>query len=180
MQSQVCKDTHCEVTGPQPLDNFGKSKRHKSGHGTTCKACVARRFREYRASEEGKVKSRAATKKYAKANPEVCRAKVARWKERNMDKVLADNEKRRLQKKNQYVEDVNRTTLWKRDQGECQRCFHKVELNKYHMDHIWPVSRGGVHSYANTQVLCDPCNTVKWARYPNVWELMKIYKRVIT
>ncbi len=179
MEMQICKDTHCEFKGPQPLENFGKSKRHKSGHNTKCKSCVARRFREFRATPEGKEKSKAAVRKYAKANPEVGRAKVARWKQRNMDKVLADNERRRLQKRNQYIEDVNRTTLWKRDQGKCQRCFNPVKLENYHMDHIWPVSRGGVHSYANTQVLCENCNGEKWASYPSVWEMLKIYKRLI-
>ncbi len=179
METQICKDTHCEFKEAQPLENFGRSKRHKSGYNTKCKACVARHFREVRATPEGKERSRIATRKYAKANPEVQRAKVARWKKKNMNKVLADNERRRLKKNNQFVEDVNRTTLWKRDKGLCQRCKISVPLDAYHMDHIWPVSRGGVHSYANTQVLCETCNSIKWANFPTVWEMMKIYRRII-
>jgi HNH endonuclease len=48
-----------------------------------------------------------------------------------------------------------------RDGGRCRKCGSTQQL---HFDHVIPVSRGGVNSVANIQLLCGACNRAKGAR----------------
>jgi hypothetical protein len=48
-----------------------------------------------------------------------------------------------------------------RDGGRCRKCGSTQQL---HFDHVIPVSRGGVNSVANIQLLCGACNRAKGTR----------------
>lgn len=69
------------------------------------------------------------------------------------------------------VESVNPIKVFDRDNWVCQLCGHKVLRSKrgsYHprspeLDHIIPISKGGEHSYRNTQCTCRQCNWSKGA-----------------
>ena len=52
--------------------------------------------------------------------------------------------------------------------GKCVNC-KKILKNKYHIDHIQPVARGGTNHYWNLQLLCPSCNCRKYAKDPIVW-----------
>ena len=65
---------------------------------------------------------------------------------------------RRLRKRNQFVEHVDRATLYERDGGMCGICHLLVAIDLWEMDHIIPLSREGEHSYANTRISHDVCN----------------------
>ena len=66
-------------------------------------------------------------------------------------------------------ETVYRTKVFDRDGWTCQVCGcdtpkelkGTLEDNAPELDHIVPVSKGGHHSYANTQCLCRICNILK-------------------
>jgi hypothetical protein len=69
---------------------------------------------------------------------------------------------------------IERIVAWKvfsRDKFRCQLCNIKVQKNDYlldnaaEVDHIVPVSLGGVHSYSNVQTLCRKCNQTKSNKY---------------
>ena len=70
--------------------------------------------------------------------------------------------KRRSNKKNQFVENVDPLVIYKRDEGICKICGKKVG-SKWEVDHIIPLSRGGEHSYKNSQLAHPVCNRKKWA-----------------
>lgn len=67
------------------------------------------------------------------------------------------------------VERVNPTKVFDRDGWSCMQCGVSTprELrgtykpNAPELDHIVPLSKGGEHSYANTQCLCRRCNAMK-------------------
>jgi len=67
------------------------------------------------------------------------------------------------------VEPVNPTKVFERDGWRCQCCRKPTPRDKrgtYHprapeLDHIIPLSKGGEHSYRNTQLLCRACNAAK-------------------
>ena len=70
------------------------------------------------------------------------------------------------------VETVNPTIVFNRDGWRCQLCGTPTPrklrgLNKPRspeLDHIVPLSRGGSHSYTNTQCACRSCNGDKGNR----------------
>jgi 5-methylcytosine-specific restriction endonuclease McrA len=77
--------------------------------------------------------------------------------------------KRRSRERAAVVEDVSRLMVFQRDSWRCRACMAAtpqrlmgtLEDDAPELDHIVPLSRGGVHSYANTQCLCRVCNILK-------------------
>lgn len=52
-----------------------------------------------------------------------------------------------------------------KQKGKCAIC--KISLkDKYHVDHIYPISKGGMHEPKNIQILCATCNVRKSAKDP--------------
>jgi 5-methylcytosine-specific restriction endonuclease McrA len=50
-----------------------------------------------------------------------------------------------------------------RDEGICHICGAVVDENKWHLDHIVPISKGGAHSYTNVATSHPKCNLEKGA-----------------
>lgn len=77
--------------------------------------------------------------------------------------------KRKALERSVRAEAVNPLIVFERCEWHCQRCGthtpshlrgqHKP--NSPELDHIVPLSKGGEHSYANTQLLCRKCNAFK-------------------
>ena len=57
--------------------------------------------------------------------------------------------------------------LYAAQNGRCIYC-NKQFQQKYHVDHIQPISRGGTNNRSNLQLLCKPCNLAKHCRDPFV------------
>jgi len=81
-------------------------------------------------------------------------------------------QKERARMRNVKVETVNAMRVFKRDGWYCQLCGKKlnpkhkgtIKDNAPELDHIIPLSKGGEHSYRNTQCACRRCNREKGAR----------------
>lgn len=64
------------------------------------------------------------------------------------------------------AEPVDRVKVFNRDKWKCRMCGVKVQAkrpnddNAAQLDHIVPLSKGGVHTYSNVQCLCRKCNCV--------------------
>ncbi len=88
-----------------------------------------------------------------------------------ISKRLAAN-MRRARLAGSTVERVDPFEVFERDGWRCQACGIKTpkaqrgkhKPNSPELDHIVPLSRGGEHSYKNTQCLCRACNMSKGAR----------------
>lgn len=66
-----------------------------------------------------------------------------------------------------YTEEVTPQALVARDGVHCCHCNEMLtEEFPGQIDHIIPLSRGGVHALYNTQLLCDRCNRAKWYTIP--------------
>jgi 5-methylcytosine-specific restriction endonuclease McrA len=51
-----------------------------------------------------------------------------------------------------------------RDKGVCGWCHTSVELKDGEVDHIYPLSRGGKHTWENVQLTHFWCNSAKGNR----------------
>ena len=56
---------------------------------------------------------------------------------------------------------ISRSDLYKRDGGICGICNKPVTRELFEMDHIFPLSKGGPHTWANVQIAHQSCNVRK-------------------
>lgn len=85
------------------------------------------------------------------------------------------NHTRRARMKNAFVEKVDPLIVFERNNWICQLCQTPVSKSKNRnlvdiasLDHIIPISKGGEHSYANTQLAHLSCNIRKGASTPKI------------
>ena len=100
------------------------------------------------------------------ANPD----RVKQWRKQNMQSILARNRNRRSLKRlaagTHTAEDI--AELYKRQRGKCGTCKHQL-FNKYHVEHITPLVRGGGNGPDNLQLLCPSCNLRKHTKDGYEW-----------
>ena len=86
---------------------------------------------------------------------------------RNVLENIKFNNSREQIIKNERAKLTNglRFKILKRDNYRCQLCgATQLDGVKLHIDHIFPVSKGGKTEESNLQVLCDSCNMGKSAK----------------
>lgn len=124
--------------------------------------CAYHAERVWKRANRGRMN--ASNRRYARKHPERVSAWNKKWRYANPDKQSEYQLARLSRLRGQFVERVYRSVLFRRDKGLCGLCGKKVDPANWHMDHIVPLSRGGEHSYANTQVSHPFCNVSKGAR----------------
>ena len=65
----------------------------------------------------------------------------------------------------------NRRNLHRRDGGACQYCGKTLTLEEMTIDHVCPISRGGLTDWDNCVVACRRCNGRKADRLPHEADL---------
>ena len=143
MAVKIC--TTCLL--PKDLENdFWRSRngRTKDGYKNECKDCAKARRRDWAAHN---------------------REREAEW---NRLKYLASPESYKIRaadyvarKIQAFVEQVDPLIVLERYDGVCGICLDDVDPLRFEVDHIIPLSRGGEHSYANTQPSHPSCNAAK-------------------
>lgn len=59
---------------------------------------------------------------------------------------------------------AQRAAIYRRDNGQCQKCGIACSWDDWHADHVKPWSKGGKTIVENGQVLCPDCNLKKGAK----------------
>lgn len=97
------------------------------------------------------------------------RMKASPWDERRR----MHDQARRARKMAAFVEVVSVEVVAERDGYQCGICAGSVDMQLPHpdplsrsLDHVIPLSRGGKHSYLNTQLAHLRCNVSKGAKVP--------------
>lgn len=134
---------------------FFKYKRTKDGRYPQCKTCRA----------EAKVASREKDNEYRRAwrkdNPDKVRAQNSRYYEKNSHVYMKNNAKRRaaLSDQTPYLTADERAQMdylyWLRKDLEA------ISGEFYDVDHIHPISKGGLHHPDNLQILPRDLNRRK-------------------
>ena len=142
---------------------------------------------KYYKSEKGLYKARIRTKQFRNRNPEYVRKQAEieksrkRWltkdyrlKNKISSKNYRQTEKGKISNKNgkarrrSYLENAGSFTLkeWldkvKEFNNKCAICGKELKLT---VDHIKPVSKGGMNTIDNIQPLCKSCNSKKSNKY---------------
>lgn len=141
-------------------DEYTRVAKGSDKRQGTCKACVREGQRnnpqKYRRNVEWERRQKAAETEWAQAR---------------LDRQRHVRYRRRAAKRSNYVEFVSPTVVFERDGYICQLCEESIsrdatypDLMSPSIDHVIPLSRGGEHSYANTQTAHLRCNISKGNR----------------
>ena len=170
---KTCKD--CKEL--KQFNEFWKNSNYKIGLQPYCKPCSRQRRRLWVLANHDK--ARASEKRWKIANPdkvkiyrsrEYARHKQAykerakKWKRANPDKVLDCTRAYQARKLSNFVERVERTKVYERDNGICGICEQFIELADFSVDHVIPLVLGGHHSYVNVQAAHLLCNSKKGSK----------------
>lgn len=115
----------------------------------------SRRWRENNPDYERKYQRR-----YHKNNCAKARRRVRQWRKENPEKKRAQMLLYRARKATATIGDP--TELQERISNIYEEsCVWCGSEDNIHVDHIWPLSKGGAHAAYNLQALCGSCNSRK-------------------
>ena len=148
------------------IENIRAQDRERCKERYSAKAEMYRkRDRARYAANPSKVKER--VRSYYAANSEKVNAKNKAWQKANPNHQRLYRHRRRARKLNQagHVSPNIEQTLLVEQANRCNGCHRifNVEL-KHTVDHIIPLSRGGIDEDTNLQLLCKSCNSSKLDR----------------
>lgn len=136
--------------------------------------------KEYKKKKSDQVKKK--QKEWRDANKDKIREKSAAYKQKNKERIKALKDSWRSRNKNvEKIHNQNRRSRIKANGGKLSRdivdrllalqkgrcaCCGLVLGDKYHLDHIMPLSLGGSNTDSNVQILRAECNLKKRAKHP--------------
>ncbi len=120
----------------------------------------------YRKINAEKIKERRTARRKEKGDAlrEQSRNFYKRNKERMRPQRKAAKAMRRSALGSVTKQDVE--TLLHLQKWRCAACKADVKKVGYHLDHIFPLSKGGTNDRNNLQILCPACNLSKSAKHP--------------
>lgn len=148
----------------KPLTSFYKDKRCVDGRYSACKICARRAANIWKKAQAEWVAEY--TRRYRLAHPELTAQKMREWRKKNKPKL------RGYWAKWNPVCNAKRRALKKA--ALCNCCSADAFLELYerarrlgmHVDHVHPLSKGGIHCLRNLQLLTPLENQRKGAKLP--------------
>lgn len=101
---------------------------------------------------------------YRNKNRELCKVRVRNSQKKNPLRLRINKYKRRIREGDGRVTVKRINALLVIQEGNCVYC--RIELVKFHVDHIVPLAKGGTNTDDNIQLLCPTCNRKKGSKYP--------------
>ena len=143
------------------------------------RAKIAADNRVHLESPEARERKREYERAYYQQNRERMDAAATAWRKQHPDRSRAIGKASRTRRPDSQrnatarrrarllgagrVERVDRRVVLELSNGVCGICGHVVDPARFHVDHVVPLSRGGDHSYENTQAAHPTCNRRKGA-----------------
>lgn len=177
--SSTKRCTKCGET--KSLDAFNRDRRRPLGRRSYCRACQrtwreANRDRRREYDRAGREANREYFREYKRAWYEANRDRKREynraWYEANRDLRREYEHRRRARKRAAALEEFSPADVyaWWEELG-AYTCFWCdlpfAEGDRIHVDHVWPLSRGGHHAVRNLVPACERCNLTKNSSLPH-------------
>lgn len=111
-------------------------------------------------------------KEYRMKNKEKRRASARRYYAENSEAYKVRARERKMLKRKVSDGTITNTALvelYKNQEGLCGYCSCDLESTTRHLDHIVPLSRGGLHTLVNVHWTCAECNLSKKDQTEEEW-----------
>lgn len=145
------------------INLFYKDKSKLDGLTTICKNCKNISNLMWQKLHPDAVNK--SKEKYRKNNPEKTRQAISNWQKNNPEAVANKSHKRRAKIKNGSCH-VDKKELQKLYGSSCLYCGSTESIT---IDHIVPISRGGIHAIGNLAPACAFCNSSKGTKTLTEW-----------
>lgn len=125
--------------------------------------------RQYRESNKDSLKIY--RQQYQKANRDRIKKQVAGYQKNNLLVFRLAKHKRRSRENSaggtlsKNIADI----LIDLQKNKCRICKTELTRSKFHLDHIHPISKGGMNIDSNIQLLCPTCNLKKGSKLPHIY-----------
>lgn len=169
-----CKET-------KPLSSYQKDKSRGDGLRRYCRDCGREMTAEWRVRNIERSRElvrnnyarhaetyAAMARNYYESNKETVQQYKKDYRRNNPIKIRNINEDMRAKRMAAFVEKVDREIVFDRDHGVCHLCGNFVDPNNWHLEHINPITKGGLHCYDNVAVAHPSCN---WRKYNKIIDL---------
>lgn len=162
---KVCKK--CGVN--KTFEEFYKHKLTSDGRRGECKACVKLHNTNYHVAN--KIENNRRNKAYYYKNKEDALARVKKYRQEKPASSRNYGMKRRALMRNSGMFLVSTKEIEKLYTQPCIYCGSKENIT---IDHVIPLTRGGMHSIGNLAPACSHCNSSKNNRTVTEWRMSKI------
>jgi 5-methylcytosine-specific restriction endonuclease McrA len=121
--------------------------------------------------QENSEKEKARMKKWREENPEY----IKKWFRDNREKARLYCQKRRallLEATTEHFTHEDLLDFWSENEINYKECFYcekEMSEGPEHIDHYYPLSKGGPHERANLRPSCAHCNLSKHAKQPETF-----------
>lgn len=151
------------------LDNIDYIKEQQKEYYEANKDHIKQKAASYKKENPDKVSAWGAIR-YVRHKERILSVSSA-WKSRNPIARRAHCQKRRAISEGAEgsFTSMEISALFSMQRGKCAICEKKLKCDgpeKYHIDHIQPISKGGANWITNIQLACQSCNLTKSAKDP--------------
>lgn len=161
----TCKPCHNKATKKWRDENLDHTKKYRDKWFENNKDRTKETSAAYKIANPEKLKIMA--RNWRVLNKEKTLTTSSIWRENNKDRCSVHRQNRRSRVRNSdgILTIGLSDRLYALQKGKCA-CCQKPLGKKYHLDHIVPLSKGGLNIDSNIQLLRSTCNLQKSARDP--------------
>jgi 5-methylcytosine-specific restriction endonuclease McrA len=89
-----------------------------------------------------------------------------KWHQAHPEQKRARTANRRAKVTSEVITKQDIAYCHRKQKGKCYWCSKEYPRRKYHVDHVWPLAKGGANIRANIVIACIPCNLRKGTKTP--------------